>query len=240
MSRLTSIGPIKVGLVQFPGSNCDMDCIHALKRYFGIQAFAVWHTETQLPPTDALIIPGGFSFGDYLRSGALASHSRIMPAVKSFIDRGGAVMGICNGFQILTESRLLPGALLRNSGRSFICKQVQLGVMPGSSHFQRISQNESLCIPIAHGEGRYYADTDTYKSLCDHNQIAYRYVDSSGQPTATANPNGSLENIAGIVSRNGRVLGLMPHPERAVDRLTGGSADGLKIIEAFLNSSQRI
>jgi phosphoribosylformylglycinamidine synthase len=183
-----------------------------------------------------MIIPGGFSFGDYLRSGALASHSPVMQAIKSFVQKGGAAIGICNGFQILTESQLLPGALLRNAGRRFICKQVQLKTADGNSVYHQKLAGVTLQIPIAHGEGRYFADPEALKKLRDKGQVIFRYVDTKGVTNEAANPNGSLDHIAGIVSENGRVLGMMPHPERAVDLLTGGSAYGRKILQAFLSS----
>ena len=217
-----------IGLVQFPGSNCDMDVVDALQRHFNIKATLVWHTEATLPALDAVILPGGFSFGDYLRSGALASHSPVMAAVKGFAKKGGPVIGICNGFQILTESHLLPGALLRNAGRKFICEYVTLKAGTGDSAYQRTLQGRELKVPIAHGEGRYVIDSDGLKHLHDKGQVAFRYHGK--------NPNGSLDDIAGIVSDNGRVMGLMPHPERATDAVMGGSEDGLGILQAFLAS----
>lgn len=220
--------PRKIGLVQFPGSNCDMDVVDALKRHFNLPTTLVWHTETSLPQLDAVILPGGFSFGDYLRSGALASHSPVMAAVKDFAKAGGPVIGICNGFQVLTESHLLPGALLRNNSRKFICEYVELRAGTGASTYQRTLAGRSLKVPIAHGEGRYFIDPEGLKRLQDNGQVAFRY---SGK-----NPNGSLDDIAGVVSDNGRVMGLMPHPERATDEVMGGSKDGLGIIEAFLAS----
>ncbi len=213
-----------LSLVQFPGSNCDFDCISAMDRYFGLKVKTVWHTETSLPKTDYLIIPGGFSFGDYIRSGSLASHSNIMPAVKTFADNGGYIIGICNGFQILTEAGILPGALLQNRDGKFICKYVYLNAA---------QQKSVYSIPIAHGEGRYFVNSDGLKKLQYENQIAYQYSDSSGKIAETENPNGSTENIAGIYSTNKRVLGLMPHPERAVDIRLGASADGKKIWQEF-------
>ena len=234
MTRVTAAGKTRIGLVQFPGSNCDMDCFDAFRRHFSVELQAVWHTERTLPSLDALVLPGGFSFGDYLRSGTLAAHAPIMPAVKSFVEKGGAVIGICNGFQILTESRLLPGALLRNESRSFICKFVNLVPGQGASVYQQQLAGANLRIPIAHGEGRYYIDQAGLKRLQDQGQIAFMYANENGQVSQAANPNGSVANIAGIVSENGRVLGMMPHPERATDVLMGGSADGLKILESFL------
>lgn len=217
-----------IGLVQFPGSNCDMDVVDALKRHFSLDTKLVWHTESKLPALDAVILPGGFSFGDYLRSGALASHSPVMAAVKDFAAKGGPVIGICNGFQVLTESHLLPGALLRNNSRKFICDYVTLKAGDGTSTYQKTLKGRPLKVPIAHGEGRYYIDADGLKRLQDNGQVAFRYTG--------ANPNGSLDAIAGIVSTNGRVMGLMPHPERATDEVMGGSKDGLGILEAFLAS----
>lgn len=227
MSRLTPTGRPKVGLVQFPGSNCDVDLIDAMQRHFQIKVEPIWHTEAQLPQVDAVLLPGGFSYGDYLKSGALAAHSPIMAAVKSFVQRGGAVMGVCNGFQVLTESRLLPGALLRNQSRQFVCRFVDLRAVEGPSAYQTVTKGKTLKVPVAHGEGRYYNTADGLKRLKDNGQVVFRYVD---------NPNGAVEDIAGIVSENGRVFGMMPHPERATDELMGGSKDGLTILEAFLAS----
>ena len=218
---------MRVGLVQFPGSNCDFDCLQAFKQRFNIDLVPVWHTEKQLPHVDRVILPGGFSYGDYLRGGALASHSPIMQDVKKFAARGGSIIGICNGFQILTEANLLPGVLLKNSSRKFICRQVELAVGEGSSEYHRRLGKQTLKIPIAHGEGRYFADEPTLKRLRDKGQVLFRYV---------PNPNGAVDDIAGIVSENGRIMGLMPHPERAADRLIGGSEDGLRVLEAFLAS----
>ncbi|MBM4250990.1 MAG: phosphoribosylformylglycinamidine synthase subunit PurQ [Deltaproteobacteria bacterium] len=236
MKRITATGVPRIGLIEFPGSNCDRDCADAFWRHFGIKLQPVWHTERVLPNLDAVLLPGGFSYGDYLRSGALAAHSPIMAAVKSFVASGGPALGICNGFQVLTESHLLPGALLRNQGRKFICKAVDLMAGSGESVYCRSLASRRLRVPIAHGEGRYHIDNDGLQRLRDNGQVAFRYVDQNGAATADANPNGALDNIAGIVSENGRVLGLMPHPERATDLLIGGSADGLAILESFLTS----
>lgn len=232
MTRMTSVLKARVGLVQFPGSNCDQDCIDALARHFGINSTLVWHDATQLPPVDAVILPGGFSFGDYLRSGALASHSPVMAAVRRFAQGGGPVLGICNGFQVLTESGLLPGALLGNMARRFICKYVNIKAEPGPSPLQGSLAKQVLSIPIAHGEGRYYVGDEDLRRLQGEGQIAFSYTDSSG--AAAENPNGSTAAIAGVLSANRRVLGMMPHPERATDELIGGSSDGLKILQAFL------
>lgn len=238
MTRISAVNRSRIALVQFPGSNCDMDCIDVMRRHFGIELTAVWHTETKLPPVDAVILPGGFSYGDYLRSGALAAHSPLMAEVKSFAGKGGAVLGICNGFQILTESHLLPGALLRNAKRKFICQFVHLAPAAGTSVYHRSLAGSVIKAPIAHGEGRYFVSPEDLQRLKDQGQIAFRYSDSQGRVLDDANPNGSLDSIAGVVSANGRVLGLMPHPERATDSVMGGSADGLKILEAFLASFQ--
>ena len=230
------MGAPRIGLIQFPGSNCDRDCFEAFERHLGIKLELIWHSVASLPRVDAVVIPGGFSYGDYLRSGALAAHSPIMGAVKSFVAKGGAVIGICNGFQILTESHLLPGALLRNTNRKFICKVVNLSVSSGASVYQQRLQDKALRMPVAHGEGRFYIDPDGLRRLQDQGQVAFRYADAKGFATAEANPNGAIDNIAGIVSENGRVLGLMPHPERATDQLIGGSRDGLTVLESFLSS----
>lgn len=234
MKRFTS-GGHNIALVQFPGSNCDMDMVDVFKRHFGLSLDLVWHTETQLPKVDGVILPGGFSYGDYLRSGALASHSPIMAAVKNFAKGGGPVMGICNGFQILTESHLLPGALLRNSHRKFVCKYVNLAGGEGQSLYHQGVRGQTLNIPVAHGEGRYYIDQEGLKRLQGQGQVFVRYVDKGGNSSEAANPNGATDSIAGIISENGRVMGMMPHPERATDRVMGGSTDGLPILEAFLS-----
>lgn len=230
-SRGLNLGSLRVGVMQFPGSNCDTDCLDVLERHFQIKATPVWYQTAKLPTLDAVVVPGGFSFGDYLRSGALASHAPIMQEVKTFAEKGGAVIGICNGFQILVESKILPGMLLHNDHLKFVCKPVWL----------KDASGKVLQMPIAHGEGRYYVDAQTLKALKEHNQIAYRYCDESGEVSAASNPNGALENIAGIFSRNQRVLGMMPHPERATDAVMGGgmmmngSADGLTVWQEFLS-----
>ncbi len=218
----------RIAIVQFPGSNCDFDLFDVFSRHFGINALGVWHQEAKLPKVDAVVLPGGFSFGDYLRSGALAAHSPVMAAVKEFADKGGWVLGICNGFQVLTESHLLPGALLRNNHRKFVCREVSLSVGAGSSVYQKALQGKTLKMPVAHGEGRYYIDPEGLKRLVGEGQVAFRYHGG--------NPNGAVDDIAGIVSANGRVMGMMPHPERATETLVGGSADGLQILKVFLSS----
>lgn len=234
MRRLTS-GGRDIALVQFPGSNCDVDMVDAFQRHFGLNLKLVWHTESSLPKVEGVILPGGFSYGDYLRSGALASHAPIMGAVKSFAKAGGPVMGICNGFQILTESHLLPGALLRNDHRTFVCKYVSLQAGAGDSAYHRHLGQRLIKVPIAHGEGRFYIDPIGLKKLQDQGQVFVRYAQDDGHISPVSNPNGAVDNIAGIVSENGRVMGMMPHPERATDLVMGGSADGLAILEAFLS-----
>ncbi len=226
-----------IGLVQFPGSNCDADCIEAFKRLFQIDLQLIWHEEHEIPKNiKALILPGGFSYGDYLRSGALAAFSPIMQSVKELVGRGGSVLGICNGFQVLCESQLLPGTLLKNVQRKFICEMTNLTVADGGSHWHKRLANNSYRVPIAHGEGNYYISHEGLKSLKDNGQILFQYADASGQITDSANPNGTLLNIAGIVSENGRVMGMMPHPERASSPLLG-SADGASILKTFLEVS---
>lgn len=219
-----SLKSMRVGVLRFPGSNCDMDSIDALKRHFDISATPIWYGEEKLPQLDVVVVPGGFSFGDYLRSGALASHTPMMQGVKRFADNNGAVIGICNGFQILVETKILPGMLLHNDHLKFICKDVYLKDQKG----------KVLKMPIAHGEGRYYAEAHTIQSLLKDQLVAYRYCDAAGEISMAANPNGALENIAGIYSKNKRVLGMMPHPERATDKIMGGSNDGLQVWQEFL------
>ena len=225
----TKVAPLgsspRVGVLQFPGSNCDTDCIDVLTRHLDANVSPIWYQETTLPPLDAVVVPGGFSFGDYLRSGALASHASIMTEVKKFVDRGGAVIGICNGFQILVESKILPGVLLHNMSQKFICDDVYLKDPSG----------KVLRMPIAHGEGRYWIDEPGRKSLEDKNLIAYRYTTAKGEITQSANPNGALGNIAGVFSPNKKVLGMMPHPERATDKVLGGSTDGLVVWQEFFS-----
>jgi len=218
-------GTIRVGVVQFPGSNCDDDCVDVVRRHFDFEVFKIWYQLTELPKLNAMIIPGGFSFGDYLRSGALAAHAPIMRPIKEFANRGGAVLGICNGFQILTESGLLPGALLQNRNMEFICRTVHL----------KSASNSILSMPIAHGEGRYWIDENNLSELEDKSRIAFRYCNEQGLTNQTANPNGSVANIAGVYSENKKILGMMPHPERASDCLMGGSSDGLKVLSEFFN-----
>jgi phosphoribosylformylglycinamidine synthase len=218
----------KVGLVQFLGSNCDQDCIDAFARNFGIDVKLIWHTETTLPKLDGLILPGGFSYGDFLRSGALAAHTKIMRSVRQFAEQGGAIIGICNGFQILTESQILPGALIRNTSGQFVCETSALILAEGNSGYHRaLTTSKSLQIPIAHGEGRYHIGSEGLKRLQDGGQILFKYAN---------NPNGSISDIAGVISGNGRVLGMMPHPERAALNEFNQNSDGIAILRAFLEA----
>lgn len=228
---------MKFGVVVFPGSNCDDDMMHVLGDVFGQSAHKLWHKDTTLGPIgpgDCIVLPGGFSYGDYLRSGAIARFSPIMKAVIEFAQNGGLVFGICNGFQILCESGLLPGALLRNKDQLFICKNVQLKVCTTNSPITRLADpNKTLKIPIAHAEGRYYTDDITLKRLQDNNQILFRYCDDSGNTHDESNYNGSLYNIAGICNEQRNVFGMMPHPERASEAILGNE-DGKVLFESLL------
>lgn len=217
---------MKFAVLVFPGSNCDLDMYHAIKDELGEEAEYVWHDETDLSAYDGILVPGGFSYGDYLRCGAMANQSNVMKEVKKAAEAGKPVLGVCNGFQILTEAGLLPGALLRNRDLKFICQTVELKVENNNTLFTNgYDKGEVINIPIAHGEGNYYCDDATLKQLQDNNQIVFTY---NGE-----NPNGSLENIAGIVNERGNVLGMMPHPERAVNDLIGG-ADGLNLFKSIV------
>lgn len=227
---------MKIGVVVFPGSNCDHDAYWALNHNLGVQAEFLFHKEHDLKGCDAIILPGGFSYGDYLRSGAIARFSPIMREVIDFANAGGPVMGICNGFQTLCEAGLLPGALLRNEGLRFICKFIHVRTINNRTMFTgHLSEGEVLRVPIAHGEGNYYADPETLARLRDENRIVFQYCDAHGNVTSEANPNGSQWNIAGIVNEAGNVLGMMPHPERACDALLG-SADGAGIFRSLIES----
>ena len=225
-------------VLQFPASNCDQDAIHALRDVFGHSARYVWHKETALGDTDAVIVPGGFSYGDYLRCGAIARFSPVMQAVKQFADNGGLVLGICNGFQVLTEAGLLPGALVRNRDLQFHCEHIFLKtVTPESPFTNKIPAGKLLKIPIAHGEGCYFADEETLGQLKANNQILWQYCSATGELTEGANPNGSLLNIAGICNERRNVAGLMPHPERACEPLLA-SDDGRWIFESMIAALQ--
>jgi phosphoribosylformylglycinamidine synthase len=225
---------MKFGVVTFPGSNCDQDMIDVLKDILGQQVVNLWHKDHNLQGCDFVVLPGGFSYGDYLRSGAIARFSPIMQEVVAHANKGGYVMGICNGFQILCEAGLTPGALLHNNNQKFICKNVFLKPQTTSTLLTRhLDQNKALKIPIAHGEGRYFTDADTLKQLNDNQQIMFRYCDEVGNITDEANPNGSLENIAGVTNKTKNVFGMMPHPERAADSVLSNE-DGKLIFESIL------
>ncbi len=220
---------MKWGVVTFPGSNDDRDAMYCLETVLGQQTVALWHKEQDLKGVDAIILPGGFSYGDYLRCGALARFSPVMQKVSAFAQAGGPVIGICNGFQILCEAGLLPGALVRNRSLSFICDWVHMRVETSRTPFTAACRvGETLRIPIKHGEGCYVVDEPTLQRLEDSNQIVFRYVNEAGEMDETANPNGSLHNIAGVTNPRGNVVGLMPHPEHAVESLLG-SEDGRKL-----------
>ena len=221
-------------VLQFPASNCDQDAVHVLRHVLGHSARLLWHKETSLGDADAVIVPGGFSYGDYLRTGAIARFSPVMQAVQTFAANGGPVLGICNGFQILCEAGLLPGALIRNRSLQFRCEHVFVKTLTADSPFtNQIPADKYMRVPIAHGEGCYFADEATLAQLKAKNQILWQYVTAHGDATETANPNGSLQNIAGICNERRNVAGLMPHPERASEPLLG-SADGRLIFESLI------
>jgi phosphoribosylformylglycinamidine synthase subunit PurQ / glutaminase len=226
---------VRFGVVVFPGTNCEMDTYHALREVLGVEADYVWHQERDLSGFDAVILAGGFSYGDYLRTGAIAQFSPVMESVAELADRGRLVMGICNGFQILCEAGLLPGALQRNAHLQFRCSWSHLRVEQNASPFTNaLSQGQVLKVPVNHGEGNYFADSETLAELNRNSQVLFRYCDPDGSVTPGASPNGSLENIAGIVNRQGNVLGMMPHPERACESLLG-SEDGRGIFTSAVN-----
>jgi phosphoribosylformylglycinamidine synthase I len=226
---------MKFGVVIFPGSNCDEDIIHVLDKIMGQEVVRLWHKDHDLQGADFIILPGGFSFGDYLRSGAIARFSPIMEQVIQFANNGGYVLGICNGFQILTEAGLLPGALLHNNNRKFICRNIYMKPQTGNSLVTaQIDPQRALKIPVAHGEGNYFAEADVLKSINDNDQVLFRYCDESGNVTTDANPNGSAENIAGVTNITRNVFGFMPHPERAADPILANE-DGLAIFESILS-----
>ena len=225
---------MKFGVVVFPGSNCDQDMIYVLESLLNQEVVSLWHKDTDLHSCDFIILPGGFSYGDYLRSGAIARFSPIMEKVIEFANNGGYVMGICNGFQILCETGLLPGALLHNNNQKFICKNVNLSVQTnGALITNKMKVDQNILIPIAHGEGRYYADAATLSELNKNDQVMFKYCDSKGKVTDASNPNGSLENIAGICNVGRNVFGMMPHPERASD-IELSNTDGLQLFESIL------
>jgi phosphoribosylformylglycinamidine synthase len=227
---------MKFAVVVFPGSNCDHDAYHAAKHVLGHDAEFVWHKETNLKGADVVILPGGFSYGDYLRTGAIAQFSPVMQAVRTFADQGGPVLGICNGFQVLCEAQLLPGALLRNRDLKVHCEHVYVRVEQTNTPFTlRATPGQVLSLPIAHGEGNYFADAATVATLESSGRVIFRYCDASGQTTDEANPNGSLNGIAGICNEARNVVGLMPHPERACESPLG-SRDGLILFESVVSA----
>ena len=225
---------MKFGVVVFPGSNCDMDMVYVLETIIKQEVVKLWHKDTNLKGCDFIILPGGFSFGDYLRSGAIAKFSPIMNEIIGFANAGGYVMGICNGFQILTESGLLPGALLHNTSHKFICKNIYLKTITRNTLVTNSYANSAIKIPIAHAEGKYFADESTLKSLIENDQIIFKYSDEDGNITDDANPNGSLMNIAGVCNKERNVFGMMPHPERAADQELSNQ-DGKGLFESILN-----
>lgn len=226
---------MKAAVVVFPGSNCDEDCFHVLRDVAKVDVQYFWHKERNLPKTDVVVLPGGFSYGDYLRTGAIARFSPAMDAVSQHAKQGRPVIGICNGFQILLEAGLLPGAMLRNKSLSFICQRVFLKTVTTNSPFtNRYRKGEVINLPIAHGEGNYFCDADTLKQLQNEDRIAFRYSSEKGGLGEAFNPNGSIDHIAGILNEGRNVLGMMPHPERASEAILT-SEDGKKIWESILN-----
>lgn len=224
---------MKFGVVQFPGSNCDQDAYYAVRDVLKQPVEYIWHQTTDLGGFDCIIIPGGFSYGDYLRTGAVARFSPVMNAVQEFAEKGGRVIGICNGFQILCEAHMLPGALIANNTLRFRCKYVTVKAENTTSDFSHLCKpGQVMNIPIAHHGGNYYCDADTLKRLEDNDRVLLRYCDELGSATEQSNPNGSLNNIAGILNEKGNVAGMMPHPERAVEEILG-SEDGLAILESI-------
>ncbi|MCK5171016.1 MAG: phosphoribosylformylglycinamidine synthase subunit PurQ [Bacteroidales bacterium] len=226
---------MKFGVVIFPGSNCDQDMIYVLRNIMEHEVVELWHKDTDLQGVDAIILPGGFSYGDYLRSGAIARYSPIMEKVIEFANNGGFVFGVCNGFQILCETGLLPGALLHNDNQKFICKNIY--IVPdnnSSSVTTKLDKQKQLMIPIAHGEGRYFAKKETLQEMRQNDQILFRYCNEHGEIISEANPNGSVENIAGICNVNKNVIGMMPHPERGADDELGNT-DGMLIFESMIS-----
>ncbi len=227
---------MRFGVVVFPGTWSDVDCFHVLDEVLGQEASYVWHKETDLSSYDCVVLPGGFSYGDYLRCGAIARFSPVMESVVEFAGQGGLVLGICNGFQVLCEAGLLPGALLRNDSLEFRCEWVNLRVDNAESVFtSNCASGQRLRVPISHGEGRYYADDATLNTLDDEGRVLFRYCSEDGEINAESNPNGSLNGIAGIMNREGNVLGMMPHPERCCEPVLGGT-DGLHIFESIVGA----
>ena len=227
---------MKFGVVVFPGSNCDQDLMYVLGKIMKQEVTELWHKDHNLKGCDFIFLPGGFSFGDYLRSGAIAKFSPIMQEIMEFAAKGGYVFGICNGFQILCEAGMLPGALLHNNNQKYVCRNVYIKAETDERLItSKLRVDKALKIPIAHGEGRFYADDQVLKEIHNNGQILFRYCDEAGNITSDANPNGSIENIAGICNRQKNVFGMMPHPERAAD-VALGNTDGLTIFESILNT----
>lgn len=226
----------KFGVVVFPGSNCDHDTYYVLKKLLDLEVIFLWHKQATLEDCDIIILPGGFSYGDYLRTGAIARFSPIMNEVIRFANKGGYVFGICNGFQVLLEAGLLPGVMIKNESLNFVCKDIYLKIENNETVFTKgINGKNSLKIPVAHGEGNYFTDENTLKQLEDNNQIVFKYCTSDGSITNESNPNGSIMNIAGIINKNGNVLGMMPHPERSSDSVLG-KTDGSLIFKSLVNN----
>ena len=226
----------KFGIVVFPGSNCDHDTYYVLRKVMDQDAIFLWHKQTSLEDCDVIILPGGFSYGDYLRTGAIARFSPIMNEVVKFANNGGYVFGICNGFQILLETGILPGVMIKNESLNFVCKDVYLKIENKNTTYTKgIQEKPVLKIPIAHGEGNYFADENTLNELEENNQIVFRYCNKQGNIEMSANPNGSIMNIAGIINKKGNVLGMMPHPERSSDSVLG-KTDGSLIFSAIVNN----
>ncbi|MBJ66126.1 MAG: phosphoribosylformylglycinamidine synthase I [Rhodobiaceae bacterium] len=227
---------MKAAIIVFPGSNCDRDIAVSLEKVTNIKTTMVWHKETSLPDCNLVIVPGGFTFGDYLRCGSIAANSPIMKDIKKEANKGMPTLGVCNGFQILAESGLLPGTLIKNNCLSFLCKTVSLKVNNCNTKFSnKYSENEIINIPIAHNEGNFFANEDTLKEIIDGDQIVFRYCDLEGNINLNSNPNGSIENVAGIINKEGNVLGMMPHPERATCEITK-LTDGEKLFKSIAES----
>ena len=228
---------MKFGVVVFPGSNCDEDMFYALSHNMGQEVVKLWHKQHSLEECDVIVLPGGFSYGDYLRSGAIARFSPIMDEVIAHANKGGIVFGICNGFQILTQAGLLPGALLHNSNQKFVCQNTFIKAEHTNSHFSSAFENRAYKIPVAHGEGRFYASETVLNEMEANHQVLFRYCDANGHITDEANFNGTARNIAGVVNKQGNVFGMMPHPERASDAILGNT-DGLAFFQSVLKAAQ--
>ena len=225
---------INFAILNFPGTNCEHDCFHIISKVLKQNCKVIWHNERSISKVDCVIVPGGFSYGDYLRTGSIASQSRISNNLIKFANQGGSVIGICNGFQILTELELLPGTLIRNTNLKFICKDINLKVNNNSRFTNLYNKNEVIRIPIAHAEGNYYADKKILKRLRDNNQIIFSYCNENGDLAQNSNPNGSLLNIAGVTNKKGNVIGLMPHPERVSEKIFN-NIDGIRFFKSIIN-----